>query len=122
MKSIARVVVRGPRGKFLAILQGGKKSRVAFPGGHIERDELPHEAAIRELFEETGLRAKRLRLIGQIVGGGRNSYIFEAHADGKLRSSPEGDATWATPADFLNGRYGEFSQRVFACWIRENIA
>ena len=26
------------------------------PGGHIERDELPHQAAIRELEEETGLR------------------------------------------------------------------
>ncbi|SNR32312.1 NUDIX hydrolase [Halorubrum vacuolatum] len=25
------------------------------PGGHIERDELPHEAAIREVREETGL-------------------------------------------------------------------
>ncbi|QSG02125.1 NUDIX domain-containing protein [Natranaeroarchaeum sulfidigenes] len=25
------------------------------PGGHIDRDELPHEAALRELEEETGL-------------------------------------------------------------------
>jgi 8-oxo-dGTP pyrophosphatase MutT (NUDIX family) len=28
------------------------------PGGHIERDELPHEAAIREIEEETGLRVR----------------------------------------------------------------
>ena len=27
------------------------------PGGHIERDELPHEAALREVREETGLEA-----------------------------------------------------------------
>jgi 8-oxo-dGTP pyrophosphatase MutT (NUDIX family) len=26
------------------------------PGGHIERDELPDEAAVREVFEETGIR------------------------------------------------------------------
>lgn len=26
------------------------------PGGHIERDELPHDAAVREVEEETGLR------------------------------------------------------------------
>jgi ADP-ribose pyrophosphatase len=25
------------------------------PGGHIDRDELPHEAALREVYEETGL-------------------------------------------------------------------
>ena len=26
------------------------------PGGHIDRDELPHVAAVREVLEETGLR------------------------------------------------------------------
>lgn len=26
------------------------------PGGHLHQDELPHEGAIREAFEETGLR------------------------------------------------------------------
>lgn len=26
------------------------------PGGHIEKDELPDEAAVREVFEETGIR------------------------------------------------------------------
>lgn len=26
------------------------------PGGHIERNELPDEAAVREVFEETGIR------------------------------------------------------------------
>ncbi|MGI8967697.1 MAG: NUDIX hydrolase [Chloroflexota bacterium] len=28
------------------------------PGGHIERDELPHDAAVREVEEETGLRVQ----------------------------------------------------------------
>ena len=26
------------------------------PGGHIERDELPDDAAVREVWEETGIR------------------------------------------------------------------
>lgn len=27
------------------------------PGGHLEPDELPHEGALREVFEETGVKA-----------------------------------------------------------------
>ena len=26
-----------------------------FPGGHLKKDELPDEAALRELYEETGI-------------------------------------------------------------------
>jgi 8-oxo-dGTP pyrophosphatase MutT (NUDIX family) len=37
------------------------------PGGHIERDELPHEAAVREIEEETGLRL-RLHSEGEAEG------------------------------------------------------
>jgi 8-oxo-dGTP pyrophosphatase MutT (NUDIX family) len=32
------------------------------PGGHIEKDELPDEAALREVLEETGIR---VRLVGE---------------------------------------------------------
>ncbi|MEA1932111.1 MAG: NUDIX domain-containing protein [Euryarchaeota archaeon] len=31
------------------------------PGGHVDRDELPHEAGIREVQEETGLEPSLLR-------------------------------------------------------------
>ncbi len=27
-------------------------------GGHVEKDELPHDAVVREVFEETGVKAK----------------------------------------------------------------
>jgi len=32
------------------------------PGGHIERDELPDDAAVREVFEETGVKVE---LVGE---------------------------------------------------------
>jgi len=30
------------------------------PGGHVEKDELPDDAVLREVYEETGVRAKIL--------------------------------------------------------------
>lgn len=42
-----------------ALLHKHKKYNTLFPvGGHIEADELPHEAAIREAYEESGLKVK----------------------------------------------------------------
>lgn len=121
MRHIARLVVCGDNGTFLAILQGGKKSKVAFPGGHLERNEMPHEAAARELFEETGLKVRSMKALCQIVEPKRCSYVFEATVRGRLRSSAEGEAVWATPSQFLAGRYGPFSRQVFACWMREQL-
>lgn len=40
--------------------------KFAFPGGKIDAGETPGEAAVRELFEETGLRAHVIR-VGPIV-------------------------------------------------------
>ncbi|PRR84561.1 NUDIX hydrolase [Clostridium vincentii] len=39
------------------LLHNHKKYNTIFPvGGHIEADELPHEAALREAYEESGLK------------------------------------------------------------------
>ena len=40
------------------LLVARERSRWALPGGRIRRSEAPHEAALRELEEETTLRAK----------------------------------------------------------------
>lgn len=67
------------------------------PGGAIEAGEDPAKAAIRELFEETGLRAEKVRLRAgwrfDLVTERGLVSVFEAVGDvmGKLKPS------WETP-------------------------
>ena len=55
------------------------------PGGAIEPTEVPSDAAVREMFEETGLRVRLTRLVGVFAGpefvihyrnGDRTSYVM----------------------------------------------
>lgn len=49
------------------LLHHRKLGRWFPPGGHIEPNELPHEAAVREVREETGLHAELLQH-GEMLG------------------------------------------------------
>jgi 8-oxo-dGTP pyrophosphatase MutT (NUDIX family) len=52
----ASAVVVGPRGTLLHLHR--RLGRWLQPGGHLEEGEAPHEAAVREVAEETGLTGR----------------------------------------------------------------
>jgi 8-oxo-dGTP pyrophosphatase MutT (NUDIX family) len=58
------------------------------PGGAIDPDELPSDAAVRECFEETGLFVKITKLIG-VFGGSEFRIAY-----------PNGDVTYYTTVAF----------------------
>lgn len=79
------------------------------PGGHREFNEGLYECARREIFEETGLKIKNLRI--KATG---NAYLQDLekelffwfvvadYAGGKLKQNPEdGELVWLSPAEIL---------------------
>ena len=58
----ASAFIIDPYTKKILLIKHKKNGRWTQPGGHIEGNETPEEAALREVYEETGLRVK---LIGE---------------------------------------------------------
>ena len=56
----ASAFVINPYTKKILLIMHKKNKRWTQPGGHIEDDETPEEAALREVYEETGLRVRLL--------------------------------------------------------------
>jgi 8-oxo-dGTP diphosphatase len=66
------------------------KGQYAFPGGFVELGETTEAAALRELEEETGIRAHRLELIGVYSDPARDprhhciSIAYLTHVEGAI--------------------------------------
>lgn len=56
----ASVFVINPINKKILLVKHGMFDKWVQPGGHIEDDEVPEEAAVREVFEETGIKVTLL--------------------------------------------------------------
>jgi 8-oxo-dGTP pyrophosphatase MutT (NUDIX family) len=66
--------------------QAGK---INLPGGHVEPGETPHEAAARELKEETDLDCIDTKLMGTLEGDGYVVYCVLCKLDPKERHYSE---------------------------------
>ena len=89
-KRATAVVIKN--GKVLLVRDKGKRN-FSLPGGGIHRDEPTLSAAIRELYEETGLRAtKAIRLRDCDYKGSKNEHkVCLIEANGKVRLKHEID-------------------------------
>lgn len=79
----AHVIATDAAGRILAVRTWYLEREWMLPGGRVERGETPHEAAVRETKEETGLSVTVDRLL--LVDAHRAkdvSFLFAAHVTG----------------------------------------
>ncbi|MFD2422004.1 NUDIX hydrolase [Amycolatopsis pigmentata] len=74
----------------------------SLPGGRVERGETDHEAVIREMREETGLRVVPTILAGRVIRGPYEIYDYLCEVGGgTLRAGDDaGDARWVDAGEF----------------------
>ena len=110
----ATVLCIAEDGKVLAVSRRDDPTAFGLPGGKVDPDESPIEAAARELFEERGLIATDLKPV--FVRGDADGYTtttFVGHVSGNIKTDEEGVVRWVDPEVLFAGPFGEYNRRLW---------
>jgi ADP-ribose pyrophosphatase YjhB (NUDIX family) len=101
LEGVGVVVTRGRRALLGRRLSAHGRAAWSFPGGKPRPGESPEECALRELHEETGLRGRRPRVVGESLDGFPDSRLVyrtrfvAVEAEGEARAAePHKNEAW----------------------------
>ena len=84
-----------------------------FPGGKLETGELPEEAALRELYEETGILGTAKAVEGDLILGG---YVVLVRVEKEVSPDP-----WISSDDSIEEVGWCLQIPESSAWVREEI-
>ena len=84
-----------------------------FPGGHLETGELPEEAALRELYEETGILGTAKAVEEDLITGG---YVVLVRVEREVSPDP-----WISSDDSIEEVGWCLQIPESSAWSREEV-
>lgn len=127
------VIIKNSDGKFLATSRRNAPDLWGLPGGKIDPDELPINAAVRELKEETDIHInkKDLTLVYEGLCGpgkdGRTFYVYTYEFTGDNDNvqfkaiEPGIDVQWVTKEQLNNGPFGSYNQQAIQAYENKDF-
>lgn len=119
-KTFGVKVVLEKGGKILLIRHSYQPHFWSFPGGSIKKNEKPHDAALRELFEELQITPTDLRQVGIIESTSEGKHDTITIFSGRTEGSPIIDEIelvemrWFSLSNLPN--LGPTAQRILSCY------
>ena len=102
---------------------------LTFVGGHVEKGEVLYDSCVREVFEETGLNVKNLKLKGTVSWiDERNNkrelgflYYTEDFSGELIKENIEGELFWMGIEEFRNADGKSYSiDKIFDLYLNDN--
>lgn len=127
------VIIKNSDGKFLATSRRNAPDLWGLPGGKIDPEELPINAAVRELKEETdiNINKKDLNLVYEGLCGpgkdGRTFYVYTYEFTGDCDNvpfkaiEPGIDVQWVTKEQLNNGPFGSYNQQAIQAYENKDF-
>lgn len=114
MKITAQVVLINPQGFVLGVSRKDNHQDFGLCGGKMEEIDNgdPQMTAIRETFEETGLKISNLRLIFAMHKDGYMGYTYLADYEGEINHNEPHVVKWVPFEVLIKGSFGKYNKLV----------